>query len=71
MEHSACKKILKVGNKHVRVICDTYLKISIGIQKQGHIFSLSATFNNSCGVVIAYSFGSFIFFNISFLCLNI
>ena len=47
------QKMLEVGNKHVRVICDTCSKLSIGAQKQYHIFSLWKTFNNHCGVLNA------------------
>ena len=45
--------MLKVGNKHMAVIWDTCLKLSLGPKKQCHIFSLCTTFNNSCGVVVA------------------
>ena len=40
MERFALKKILKVGNKHMTVICDTCSELSRGTQKQRHIFSL-------------------------------
>ena len=53
MERFACKKIRKVGNKHMTVICDTCSKLSIATQKQRHIFSLGTTFNNPLGVLIA------------------
>ena len=44
--------MLKVANKHARVIYDICSKLSIGTQKQRHIFSLSTTFNNSHGILI-------------------
>ena len=46
------QKMLKVANKHARVIYDVCSKLSIGTQKQRHIFSLSTTFNNSHGILI-------------------
>ena len=60
-------KILKVGDKHARVIWDTCSKLSIGREKHRHIFSLWTTFNNPLGVLIdnfkrIYRFGSFIVF---------
>ena len=68
--------MLKCGNKHTRIICDTCSKLSIRAQKQRRIFSLWTTFNNSCDVLVAnfqqtYSFGSSVFFNTSFLCFKI
>ena len=32
------QKVLKVGNKRTRVICNTCSKLSIGTQKELHIF---------------------------------
>ena len=40
MERFTFKKVLKAGKKHAGVICDTCSKLSIGTQKQRHIFSL-------------------------------
>ena len=34
------KIVLKGGNKHARIICDTCSKLSIQAQKRSHIFSL-------------------------------
>ena len=45
--------MLKIGNKHGWVICDTCFKLSLGTQKPCHIFSLWTTFNNPCDVLIA------------------
>ena len=42
--------MFKGGNKHARIICDTWSNLSIRAQKQRRIFSLWTTFNNSCGV---------------------
>ena len=47
MECFTCKKMLKVANKHARATRDACSKLSIGTQKQRHIYSLSSTFNNS------------------------
>ena len=68
--------MFKGGTKHARIICDTCSKLSIRAQKQRHIFSFWTTFNNSRGVLIAniwqiYSFGNFVFFNTSFLSLQL
>ena len=65
-------KILKVGDKHARVIWNTCSKLSIGREKHRHIFSLWTTFNNPLGVLIdnfkrIYRFGSFIIFFIVIL----
>ena len=43
---SHMQMLLKGGNKHARIICDTCSKLSIQLQKQLHIFSLWTTFNN-------------------------
>ena len=43
----------KDGNKHARIICDTCSNLSIRAQKQHHIFSVSTTFNNPSGALIA------------------
>ena len=45
--------MLKDGNKHARIICDTCSKLSILAQKQRHIFSLGINFNRPRGVFIA------------------
>ena len=68
--------VFKGGTKHARIICDTCSKLSIWAQKQHHIFSFWTTFNNSRGALIAnvwqiYSFRSFVFFNTSFLSLQL
>ena len=47
------KIVLKGGNKHARIICDTCSKLSIRAQKWSRIFSLWTTFNNFCGVLTA------------------
>ena len=43
----------KGGNKRARMIFDTCSKLSIGAQKQSHLFSIWTTFSNACGVLIA------------------
>ena len=50
---SHMQMLLKGGNKHARIICDTCSKLSIQLQKQLHIFSLWTTFNNPRRVLIA------------------
>ena len=45
--------MLKGGNKHARIICDTYSKLSIRPQKQRPIISIQTTFNNPRSVLIA------------------
>ena len=45
--------ILKDGNKHARIICDTCSKWSIRAQVQCQRFSISTTFNDPRGILIA------------------
>ena len=45
--------MLKGGNKHERIICDTCSKLSIPVQKQRHMFLICTTFNNPRGVFLA------------------
>ena len=45
--------MLKGGNKHKRIICDTCSKLSIQTQNQYYMLSIWTTFNNPCGVLMA------------------
>ena len=45
--------MLKGGNKHKKIICDTCSKLSIQIHNQYHMLSIWTTFNNPCGVLMA------------------
>ena len=74
MEPFEHKKMLKVGNKHMTLICDICSKLSIGTQKQCHIFSLWTAFNNPVASLLLtfnkYIASGFLSFSMH-LCFNI